>query len=65
MRHYTTDLRSPAGARGSEAVYGHYGRPALVFPTEGGYAGEFADHGIVAEVRRRGYVIDVDGFGRP
>ena len=50
MRHYTAQLWSPAGDRGSVAVYGHYGRPVLVFPTEGGYAGEFADHGMVAAV---------------
>jgi esterase/lipase superfamily enzyme len=50
MRHYTADLWSPAGARGSVAAYGHYGRPVLVFPTEGGNAGEFADHGMVAAV---------------
>ncbi|MEV6848604.1 alpha/beta hydrolase-fold protein [Actinoplanes sp. NPDC051411] len=50
MRHYTADLWSPAGAFGSVAAYGHYGRPVLVFPTEGGYAGEFADRGMVAAV---------------
>jgi esterase/lipase superfamily enzyme len=50
VRHYTTDLESPAGARGSIAVYGHYGRPVLVFPTEGGDAHEFAQHGMVDAV---------------
>jgi esterase/lipase superfamily enzyme len=32
------------------AVYGHWGRPVLVFPTEGGGAHEFADRGMVAAV---------------
>ncbi|MFC7532396.1 esterase family protein [Actinoplanes sp. GCM10030250] len=50
MRHYTADLLSPAGAHGTLAAYGHYGRPMLVFPSEGGYAGEFADRGMVAAV---------------
>jgi esterase/lipase superfamily enzyme len=50
MRHYMADLWSPEGARGSVATYGHYGRPVLVFPSEGGYAGEFADRGMVAAV---------------
>jgi esterase/lipase superfamily enzyme len=27
------------------ARYGHFGRPLLVFPTEGGDAGEFERHG--------------------
>ena len=50
MRHYTVDLQSPSGAFGSVAGYGQYGRPVLVFPTEGGQAGEFADQGMVAAV---------------
>jgi len=50
VRHYTVDLQSPSGAWGTVAVYGHYGRPVLVFPTEGGYAREFADRGMVAAV---------------
>ena len=50
MRHYTTELYSPAGARGTVAAYGHYGRPVLVFPSEGGYATEFADRGMVSAV---------------
>jgi esterase/lipase superfamily enzyme len=45
MRHHMTDLGS-----GTVAAYGHYGRPVLVFPTEGGHAGEFADRGMVAAV---------------
>jgi esterase/lipase superfamily enzyme len=31
-------------------VYGHWGRPVLVFPTEGGDAGEFERHGMIAAV---------------
>ena len=32
------------------AAYGHWGRPVLVFPTEGGDAGEFERHGMIAAV---------------
>jgi len=45
MRHYSADL-----GQGTVAVYGHWGRPLLVFPTEGGNAWEFADNGMVAAV---------------
>ncbi len=50
MRHYTTELGSPGGDHGTVAVYGHYGRPVLVFPTEGGHATEFAERGMVDAV---------------
>jgi esterase/lipase superfamily enzyme len=51
MRHDVVDLRSESSeAVATVAVYGHYGRPVLVFPTEGGRAWEFADHGMVAAV---------------
>ncbi|MET0419864.1 MAG: alpha/beta hydrolase-fold protein [Actinoplanes sp.] len=50
MRHYTTELVSPAGERGTLAAYGNWGRPVLVLPSEGGYAQEFADRGMVAAV---------------
>jgi esterase/lipase superfamily enzyme len=50
VRHYTVDLHTSAGVRGSVACYGHYGRPVLVFPTEGGPAREFADRGMVGAV---------------
>ena len=49
MRHYSTRLDSAAGS-GTVAVYGHFGRPVIVFPTEGGGAFEFADNGMVAAV---------------
>ncbi|MDT5030184.1 MAG: hypothetical protein QOC94_355 [Actinoplanes sp.] len=45
VRHYSVDLGS-----GTLAVYGHWGRPLLVFPTEGGNAWEFADNGMVGAV---------------
>jgi esterase/lipase superfamily enzyme len=51
MRHYAVDLRATSiDAVGTVAVYGHYGRPFVVFPSEGGYATEFADRGMVAAV---------------
>jgi esterase/lipase superfamily enzyme len=51
MRHYAVDLGSPwGGDGGTVSVYGHWGRPVLVFPTEGGTAGEFAANGMVDAV---------------
>ncbi len=32
------------------ASYGHWGRPVLAFPTEGGDAGEFEQRGMVAAI---------------
>ena len=32
-------------------TYGHWGRPVLVFPSEGGHAEEFAERGMVAAVQ--------------
>jgi esterase/lipase superfamily enzyme len=51
MRYYTTQLSTPSGVSGTVAVYGHQGRPVLVFPSEGGHAQEFADHGMIEAVR--------------
>src|ERR1700754_3209281 len=51
MRHYTVELSTPAGVTGTVEAYGHYGRPVLVFPSEGGHASEFAGHGMVEAVR--------------
>jgi esterase/lipase superfamily enzyme len=51
MRHYATELTTPAGVSGTMAVYGHHGRPVLVFPSEGGWATEFAEHGMVGAVQ--------------
>ncbi|GAB2569233.1 esterase [Paractinoplanes abujensis] len=45
MRHYSVHLD-----HGTVAVYGHWGRPLLVFPTEKGDAWEWARNGMVAEV---------------
>jgi esterase/lipase superfamily enzyme len=50
MRHHAGELSSPSGATGTVAVYGHAGRPILVFPTESGNAWEFADNGMVDAV---------------
>jgi esterase/lipase superfamily enzyme len=41
------DLWSPAiGANGTVVVHGHYGRPVLAFPAEGGNAWEYQDRGM-------------------
>jgi esterase/lipase superfamily enzyme len=51
VRHYAVDLDAPSiGAAGTVAVYGNWGRPFLVFPTEAGRAREFANNGMVAAV---------------
>jgi esterase/lipase superfamily enzyme len=50
MRHYSVHLRAPNGAEGNLEAYGHWGRPILIFPTEGGNAWEWAEHGMVAAV---------------
>jgi esterase/lipase superfamily enzyme len=45
-RHH--DLYSPAiGAAGAVVAYGHYGRPVLAFPSEGGNADNWRDNGMV------------------
>src|SRR5437764_15129904 len=47
MREYSTEIWSPAlNAAGTVMVYGHYGRPALVFPSEAGRAWDFANNGM-------------------
>ena len=51
VRHYAIDLGSPSSdAHGTVAAYGHWGRPVLAFPTEGGSAWEYAEHGMVGAV---------------
>ena len=51
MQHRAVELYSPAiGAPASVAVYGHWGRPVLVFPSEQGRASDFADNGMVDAV---------------
>jgi esterase/lipase superfamily enzyme len=45
------DIWSPAiGAVGTVIVYGHWGLPVLVFPSENGRAGDFASNGMVDAV---------------
>ena len=45
------ELYSPAiGATGNVVVHGHYGRPVLVFPAEGGSAWDFENQGMVGAV---------------
>jgi esterase/lipase superfamily enzyme len=42
------ELYSPAiGAHGAVASYGHYGRPVLAFPSEGGRAYDWQDNGMI------------------
>jgi len=51
MREYSTEIWSPAlNAAGVVMSYGHYGRPALVFPSEAGRAWDFANNGMVGAV---------------
>jgi esterase/lipase superfamily enzyme len=52
MRQHTVELYATAiGATGTVVGYGHWGRPVLVFPTEGGRAGDFAERGMVEAVQ--------------
>jgi esterase/lipase superfamily enzyme len=45
------ELWSPAiGDSGSVVVHGHWGRPVLVFPSEGGTAWDFEQHGMIGAV---------------
>lgn len=39
------------GFRGQVVVHGHWGRPVLVFPSEGGGAWDYQNHGMVDAVR--------------
>ncbi len=51
MNRAAAELWSDAiGAAGTVIRYGHWGRPALVFPTEGGQAAEFEHRGMVGAV---------------
>jgi len=40
-----------SGFHGQVVVHGHWGRPVLVFPSEGGSAWDYAEHGMVDAVR--------------
>jgi esterase/lipase superfamily enzyme len=45
------ELWAPAiGAAGAVVAYGHWGRPLLCFPSEGGRAWQFEDHGMIGAV---------------
>jgi esterase/lipase superfamily enzyme len=51
MNVHHHDLYSHAiGGTGSVAVYGHYGRPVLAFPSEGGKAYDWRDNGMIDAV---------------
>jgi esterase/lipase superfamily enzyme len=53
MRHEHHELFSPAiGTAGTVAVFGHYGRPLLAFPSEGGRAYDWRDNGMIGAVER-------------
>jgi esterase/lipase superfamily enzyme len=52
VRHDAVHVSGPSShGGGTVAVYGHAGRPVLLFPTEGGGAREPADNGMVDAVR--------------
>jgi esterase/lipase superfamily enzyme len=61
-------LHSPAiGAAGNVVIHGHYGRPVLVFPSEGGNAWDFEGNGMLGAVSSlveagRAKVYCVDAF---
>jgi esterase/lipase superfamily enzyme len=49
-------LHAPAiGSAGNVVIHGHYGRPVLVFPSEGGNAWDFENNGMLASV---GHLVD-------
>src|SRR3954462_5569105 len=51
MKHEHHELYSPAiGAAGTVAVFGHYGRAVLAFPSEGGRAYDWRDNGMIGAV---------------
>jgi esterase/lipase superfamily enzyme len=49
MRH--TALTTPSGWTGQVVAHGHYGRPVLVFPSEGGSAWDFENNGLLEAIR--------------
>ncbi|MGH8775588.1 MAG: esterase family protein [Jiangellaceae bacterium] len=56
MTRRAVDLWSPAiGAAGSVVAFGRWGRPVLVFPSEGGHATDFESNGMVDAVA---YLLD-------
>jgi esterase/lipase superfamily enzyme len=52
VRREHVKISAPAaGGEGNLVVYGHYGRPVLVFPSEAGRAWDFENNGMVDAVR--------------
>ena len=49
MRHVA--LTTPSGWTGQVVAHGHYGRPVLVFPSEGGSAWDFENNGMLDAIR--------------
>lgn len=48
MERYQVELDAPGFDRSGTVIrYGHFGRPVLAFPSEGGRAWEWEDHGMV------------------
>ena len=68
MKHEHHELYSPAiGTNGSLAVFGHYGRAVLAFPSEGGRAYDWRDNGMIGALEGlidggRAKVYCVDSF---
>jgi esterase/lipase superfamily enzyme len=51
MNRESAELWSGAiGSAGTVIRYGHWGRPALVFPSEGGHATDFENNGMIGAV---------------
>ena len=51
MQRAQATLDAPAlGGAGTLIAYGHYGRPVLCFPAEGGSAGDFEANGMLDAV---------------
>ena len=61
MNRESAELWSGAiGSAGTVIRYGHWGRPALAFPSEGGHATDFENNGMVDAVAG---LIDAGSFG--
>ena len=50
MERVHLDLEAPGGRSATVIRYGHYGRPVLVFPAEGGRAWDWESNGMVDAV---------------
>jgi esterase/lipase superfamily enzyme len=49
VRH--AELTAPSGWTGQLVAHGHFGRPVLVFPSEGGSAWDFENNGLLDAIR--------------